>query len=242
MRNYEVFNNREAILERLEELKSEGISEAEIEVFNSSEEEQEYLRGLGLEIYREDDGFVPLFTKEPSVEELDRYNLTRGDLEEARGDIEAGRYILHVNRLNYYEDYYGEDDSLDNIHDKDYIEDNPTMILHEERLRVSKDRVKTGEVKISKSTITEDQEFDVDYEKDDVIVRRVAPGVSDSEIFGDDFIGEVTRIPVYGEKIIITKEKVLEEEIVILKKSVTNTEKIVEPVRREVVEILDENK
>lgn len=146
--------------------------------------------------------------------------------------------------LNVNHEYVNHDKNL-NLHRDDHEKfnldkDNETLKLHEERLRVNKDNVKTGEVQIDKDVVVEKQEFDVPVSHDEVVIeRRKVNERVDSDV---DFTNadEEIHIPLTEERINIEKENVVAEELVIKKNKVQDTVHVEETVKKEVVDI-DEN-
>ncbi|WP_414042064.1 YsnF/AvaK domain-containing protein [Macrococcus sp. EM39E] len=136
-------------------------------------------------------------------------------------------------RLNY----------LDNdLRDRNDISDDEKIKLHEERLRVNKDTVQSGEVTIDKNVVSERQEFDVPVSHDEVTIerRKVNESVADGH-FDNDLDEETIRVPLTEERVSVDKENVVAEELLIKKNRVTDTEHVSEEVRREEVEIDDTN-
>lgn len=123
--------------------------------------------------------------------------------------------------------------------DKDFDEDD-TLKLHKERLRVNKDEVKTGEVKIDKDVVVENQEFDVPVSHDEVTIeRRQVNEYVDGKVDYNNNEEEI-HIPLTEERLDIEKENVVAEELVIKKNRVQDTVHVDETVKKEVVDI-DEN-
>ncbi|MCD2137527.1 YsnF/AvaK domain-containing protein [Salinicoccus halitifaciens] len=125
------------------------------------------------------------------------------------------------------------DEEWDRLSDEERIE------LREERLRVDKENVKTGEVHVDKHVETEHQEIDVPVERDEVTIERRPvegerrTGSMDERIEDNDSI----HIPVSEERVNVEKENVVDEEVVVRKNKVQDTEHISEDVRREEVDI-----
>jgi uncharacterized protein (TIGR02271 family) len=106
-----------------------------------------------------------------------------------------------------------------------------SMPIREERLRVHKQTVPTGEVRLYKDVVTEPQNIDVPVNREEMIVER-HPGsgeVSDTAIGQDETI----RIPLYKEQISINKVPVETGEVVIGKRIVQENQHITDTVRRE---------
>ncbi|TDM40847.1 YsnF/AvaK domain-containing protein [Macrococcoides goetzii] len=136
-------------------------------------------------------------------------------------------------RLNYLDS---------DLRDRNDISDDEKIQLHEERLRVNKDVVQSGEVTIDKNVVSERQEFDVPVSHDEVTIerRKVNETVADGH-FDNDLDEETIRVPLTEERVSIEKENVVSEELLIKKNRVTDTEHVSEEVRREEVEIDDTN-
>jgi uncharacterized protein (TIGR02271 family) len=106
--------------------------------------------------------------------------------------------------------------------------------LYGEVLRVHRDRVERGEVRLRKETVTETQNIQVPVTREELVVERVpvtgeqaAPGAT----VGSD--SEEIRIPLSEEQVRIEKEPVVREQVEVGKRQVTNTENREETVRRE---------
>ncbi|WP_114571435.1 DUF2382 domain-containing protein [Exiguobacterium flavidum] len=116
-----------------------------------------------------------------------------------------------------------------------------TMELHEEQLRIDKERVQTGEVVLDREVIEEEQVFDVPVVKEEVIVERnkiEQPIELDGYEFDRPGIrtieeGDHIRIQVIEERVVLVKKPVVVEEIVIRKEMKEHIETIREQVRRE---------
>ena len=110
-------------------------------------------------------------------------------------------------------------------------EDEQTLKLREEELRVSKQPVETGEVRIHKEVVTEQKTVDVPVSHEEVYIeRRAASGeISDTPI-GE---GETYRIPVREEQIKVEKQPVEREEVVFGKQTVQENKRVSDTVQRE---------
>lgn len=120
-----------------------------------------------------------------------------------------------------------------------------TLELREERLNVDKENVKTGEVHVDKHVETERQEVDVPVEREEVeIERRPVSGekrdggsFDDTPLDGDDSI----NVSLHEEKVNVSKDNVVDEEVVVNKKKVTDTEHVEEDVRREELDVKEDD-
>lgn len=109
--------------------------------------------------------------------------------------------------------------------------------LHEEELRAERTVDTAGEVRVGKNVVEEQREFDVPVTREEVEVRRVStdrPAGASSEAFVE---GDTIRVPVSAERIEVTKEPRVVEEIEISKRPVTETQRVSETVRREEVDV-----
>jgi uncharacterized protein (TIGR02271 family) len=113
--------------------------------------------------------------------------------------------------------------------------------LREEELRVAKERVKAGEVRVRKEVVTEQRTIDVPVTHEEVVIERhpvagrPAPGPDLKE-------GEEIRIPVTEEHVRVKKTPVVKEEITVGKREVTNTERVRDTVRKEEARIEEKGK
>ncbi|MBA2314228.1 MAG: YsnF/AvaK domain-containing protein, partial [Chloroflexi bacterium] len=95
-----------------------------------------------------------------------------------------------------------------------------------------------GEVRIDKNVVEEERTLDVPVTREEVQIRSVA--TDGSTAVGDDaFSGDTIRVPVTEERVDVSKEVRVVEEIEISKRPVTETQRVSETVRREQVDIDD---
>lgn len=112
--------------------------------------------------------------------------------------------------------------------------------LHEERLHVNKDRVQTGEVNVGKHVVEDEQTIEVPVEREEVYVERrpVNEESTDAGLTGDTYQeGDNIHIPVTEEQVNVSKTDVVNEEIVVGKRKVQDTETVSETIRREKADI-----
>jgi len=112
------------------------------------------------------------------------------------------------------------------------LTDQRTMQLREEELRARKSEVESGEVTIGKDVVTEQRSIDVPVTREEVTIERhpVDRRPSDQPISDR---GETIEVPVREERVEVTKEPVVYEEVAVGKRQVTETERVSETVRRE---------
>ncbi len=106
--------------------------------------------------------------------------------------------------------------------------------LHEERLHASTQPVKTGEVNVRKEVHTEHQQINVPVEREEVVIERRPVG---ERATGAEMRPEEIRIPVKEEKVNVTKEAVVKEEVHVGKRKVHDTQAVEGTVRKEELKV-----
>jgi uncharacterized protein (TIGR02271 family) len=110
--------------------------------------------------------------------------------------------------------------------------ENQTMELREERLRVDKQPVETGEVRLRKEVVTEHKTVDVPVTREEVVIER-HPVAGGQATASDLNAGEEIRVPVREEQVRVEKQAVVKEEVSLGKRKVTDTQTVDENVRHE---------
>jgi len=109
-----------------------------------------------------------------------------------------------------------------------------TVQLKEEELRVHKTPVKAGEVEVRKEVHTEHKQITVPVEREEVVIeRRPAAG---SAAAGSVKAEEI-RIPVKEERVNVTKETVVKEEVTVGKRKVHDTKTVADTVKKEELKV-----
>jgi len=109
-----------------------------------------------------------------------------------------------------------------------------TIQLREERLKVSKTPVETGNVHVRKEVRTEHQTIDVPVEREEVVIeRRPASGHASGGAIREEEI----RIPLKEEKVNVSKDTVVKEEVSIGKRKVQDTERVGGTIRKEELKV-----
>ena len=106
------------------------------------------------------------------------------------------------------------------------------MEIREEELRPRVETVQTGEARITKEVIEEQQTIDVPRTREQVVIDRT-PAEGRPAASGAVGSDQEIRVPVHEEQVSVDKETVVTEEIDIRKEPVQETERIQETVRRE---------
>ncbi len=101
--------------------------------------------------------------------------------------------------------------------------------IREEQLRANKQNVNVGDVKVRKEVHTEHQQITVPVEREEVVIER-RPGNGKA---GGQLKSEEIRIPVKEERVHVTKEAVVKEEVTVGKRKVRDTQTVEGDVRKE---------
>lgn len=104
------------------------------------------------------------------------------------------------------------------------------MTAYEEKLSVEKRSVETGSVDIRKVSHTEHKVIDVPVSREEVVIERRAPsGLQSGSIGGHQEI----HIPISEEVVNVEKQTVAKEDVVIDKRTVHDTKRVDETLRKE---------
>ena len=107
--------------------------------------------------------------------------------------------------------------------------------VHEEHLEAHKQPVNAGEVRVRKEVVTEHQTINVPTTREEVVIeRRPASGHASAS---DIRPGEEVRIPVKEERVNVTKEAVVTEEVNVGKRQITENQEVGGTVRKEKVHV-----
>lgn len=130
------------------------------------------------------------------------------------------------------DDYFRDDEHL---HDHVKDVDEEKLLLRKEELDIAKDRIKTGDVEISKEIIEENKKVDVPVTHEEVIIERNAidDEPTDDPIRDEDSI----HIPVSREKVEVGKHTVINGEVNIKKREVNDIHHVDEKVKREEIRV-----
>lgn len=110
-----------------------------------------------------------------------------------------------------------------------------TIELKEEKLNVEKRPVETGEVRVRKEVHTENKSIDVPVQHEEIVIERTpAHGRATGDTIRE---GEEIRIPVREEKVNVTKDSVVTEEVKVGKRVVQDVEHVSGNVRKEEIRV-----
>jgi len=151
---------------------------------------------------------------------------------EANGRESEARSILH--RTGGFDRHGGEAVRSDRANimteGRFQTEDGRVIQVQEEHLRPTKETVNVGDVKVRKEVRTERQQINVPVEREEVVIeRRPANGRAGA----GGMKSEEIRIPVKEERVHVTKEAVVKEEVAVGKRKVHDTQTVAGDVRRE---------
>jgi len=108
-----------------------------------------------------------------------------------------------------------------------------SLKLREEQLKVDKERVQTGEVQLHKEVVTEQKTINVPVSREEVVIERHAvtgDQVDDAAPIGE---GETLRVPVSEEQVNVTKSPVVTGEVTVGKRAVQENKQVTDTVKRE---------
>jgi uncharacterized protein (TIGR02271 family) len=105
--------------------------------------------------------------------------------------------------------------------------------LFGEVLRVHKERINRGEVRVRKDVITENQTIDVPVMREELVLERVAASGNTPAPAANIGRGQEIRVPLSGEKVRLEKQPVLREEVNVGKREVQDVAKVSGDVRHE---------
>lgn len=179
--------------------------------------------------------------------------VSRNEATSYAADVNAGKILLIVDSVNDIGHKQSDGDlvgtkeidngsvysttreafSLDNRDRlKGESDEEKAIHLREEQLNVDKEEVKTGEVKIRKEVVEEQEKLNIPVKHEEVYVERRS--VSRDELGADPIEDDETiRVPVYEEQVEVTKKPVVTDEIVIGKRTVEETQQVADTVKKE---------
>ena len=106
-----------------------------------------------------------------------------------------------------------------------------TIQLREEKLNVGKEKVQTGEASVRKEVHTEQKTITVPVEREELVIERHA--VHSGTAVHGDIKAEEIRIPLKEERVNVSKETVVKEEVSVGTKKVQGEQTVGAEVKRE---------
>ena len=121
------------------------------------------------------------------------------------------------------------------------LTDTQNIQLYGEVLRVHKDRIDRGEVRVRKEVRTETQTVQVPVTREELVIER-NPVSGEQAATGATFKDQEIRIPLNEERASVEKQAVVREEVRVGKREVTNVQSLDEQVRHEELNVDDTTK
>ncbi len=101
-----------------------------------------------------------------------------------------------------------------------------------EVLRIHKDRVQRGEVRLRKEVVTEKQNVEVPVTREELVIERTAGGNREAGSQVGTGESEI-RVPLSEERVRVEKKPVVNEEVAVGKRAVQDTKRVSDDVRHE---------
>jgi uncharacterized protein (TIGR02271 family) len=115
---------------------------------------------------------------------------------------------------------------------RDFADEGRRIQLLSEVLRVRKDRVQRGEVRLRKEVVTENQNIQVPVTREELVIERVP--VEGREVTGQNIgADDEIRVPLSEERVSTEKVPVVREEVRVGKRAVSETRNVTDETRRE---------
>lgn len=152
-------------------------------------------------------------------------------------DLNAGKTILFVEDIYFPEAVVDVAPYAEEAVQYDRRDDD-TVRLVEEHLRVNKEAVQSGEVKLRKRVYETEEAVSVPVMHEELIIEKVNP--TTGNITEDAFDEETISIPLMEEKVRVEKVPVVSAEYHIRKQAVEGYQNVSETVRSEELEEVDE--
>lgn len=242
--SYRTFNDAEVAVE---DLIRRGVDASDITIAKNNAYTTESTSATGVEVISTEaiedndswwDDFLELF-RAPEDKVKNHYNEYR-DLV-AEGDVLVlveESYLAQEGEAGYHGAGYVENYDHE-AHVNDGLDENHTIKLHEEQLKVRKERESLGQVEISKHTIHDTKTVEVPVQREEVHITRTNTqgGFADDDAFQDETI----VVPLSEETVHVDKETVVSGEVNVDKSVETHREQVSEDLRREIVDVEDQD-
>jgi len=111
--------------------------------------------------------------------------------------------------------------------------------LFGEILKVHRERVSRGEVRLHKEVVSENQTIEVPVSREELLLERVAVDKNAPATTGNIGDDKEIRVPLTEERVRVEKMPVVTEEVKVGKRQVTNTERVGDEVRHEELRVDD---
>jgi uncharacterized protein (TIGR02271 family) len=111
--------------------------------------------------------------------------------------------------------------------------------LLSEVLRINKERVQVGEVKLRKDVVTERQNIEVPVTREELVIERT-PVQGQRPASGEFGTDREIKVPLSEERVHVEKKPVVAEEVQVGKKKIHQTRTVAEDVQREELKVEEE--
>jgi uncharacterized protein (TIGR02271 family) len=105
--------------------------------------------------------------------------------------------------------------------------------LFGEVLRVHKERISRGEVRVRKDVVTENQTIEVPVTREELVLERVSVAANTPASSADIGRAQEIRVPLTEEKVRLEKQPVVREEVLVGKREVADVARVGDDVRHE---------
>jgi uncharacterized protein (TIGR02271 family) len=109
--------------------------------------------------------------------------------------------------------------------------------LFGEVLRVHKERINRGEVRVRKDVVTENQTIEVPVTREELVLERVGVAPNTPATSANIGQGQEIRVPLSEDKVRVEKQPVVREEVVVGKREVADVARVGGDVRHEELRI-----
>jgi uncharacterized protein (TIGR02271 family) len=111
--------------------------------------------------------------------------------------------------------------------------DGDRMQLFGEVLRVHKERISRGEVRVRKDVVTENQTIEVPVTREELVLERVAVSPNTTASSANIGRSQEIRIPLSEDSVRVEKQPVVREEVIVGKREVSDVARVGDEVRHE---------
>jgi len=240
-----IFPNRQEAILAVEELHNVGISDKDIDMEWKDESGQIVSNQKDQRRSKESRGLIEYLKQVFRGDDYEQSNITKDEfVGYYSSELDTGKTLVAVNADGKWQDVieiFDKHHALDSYDKPEGLDLEATqerrLRLRKEVLRVNKERFQSGEVQVRKEVVTHTETIEVPLQREEVVIERRPLSESAEAIPGDTIVAgtstEEIRIPVYEERVEVSKVTVPKEEVVIKKETQQATEEFVESVSEE---------
>ena len=111
--------------------------------------------------------------------------------------------------------------------------DGDRLQLFGEVLRVHKERISRGEVRVRKDVVTENQTIEVPVTREELVLERVAVSPNTPASSANIGRSQEIRVPLSEDSVRVEKQPVVREEVIVGKREVSDVARVGDEVRHE---------